>query len=79
MNDSAKRTYKTLGYILTFGSLFFGIGYIFKNIEKVKFHLFNDTSMCFCGPDITQAGTKGDLLLLSLVMITGIVILIKQK
>lgn len=70
---------KNTGYILLFSFLTLGFYYVMKNMDKIRFHFLDDTSMCFCGPNITQADPKGDLFLILLGTIIGVIMIIRKR
>lgn len=83
VNESSKNILKGLfrfiGIALTMFSILIIITYLNTKQDQIRFHIFNDTSMCFCGPDITQADPIGDLSVLTVLGIAGVVLFIKNS
>jgi len=68
-----------LGVFIIIFSFLWIISYSSENQEQIAFHIFNDRSMCFCGPGITQADPIGDLFVISFIGIIGVVVVIINK
>lgn len=70
---------RLVGFAMLIISLIVIIYYVGSNQDTIKYHIFNDKSMCFCGPEITQADPIGDVFIISMIGIVGIIGIVKNK